>query len=449
MNNFKDSSSSLTNDSLLEELVNNKYNAVILGQAGCGKSYLIDLIRKNYNPDEVILCAPTGTAAKKISGKTIHKVFNIKKHRHVDYMSPTMGILKNAKLLIVDEVSMVSASLLSLMDWILRYTRNCEEPFGGIRVLLFGDLKQLQPVPDDDIADDQEPDIGFYHAYVVKEADFKFYNLNRNYRQEEDEYFKKILTEFRENRVSDTSINILNSNYNPTITYNPEYRYLTATNHMADVINNRILQEQEGQLYEVWRDVYYEPRTPAQEEDEEYHIGGYKDCLAKEKVPLIVHFKVGCPVMFFKNDTTEPMRYTNGTIGTVKKVFTDTMGKPEQLQVELEDGSIVLVGKETFDFDGRWLDDKTYFHLGSIKQFPCNTSFATTIDKAQGQTLHRIAIVLGRRPRPNLVYVAISRIRRLDGLVVEETPISRKQIIMSDDFDNFIDSNGLEVIQVY
>ncbi len=213
---------------------------------------------------------------------------------------------------------------------------------------------------------------------------------------------------------------------------------------MGDMSNNKILQGQEGQLFEVRREVY------CNEPSELEHIGGYKDCLAKEKVPPIVHFKVGCPVMFFKNDTIEPMRYTNGTIGTVRKVFTDPItGIPEKIQVELEDGAVVLVGKETFDFDGRWLDDKTYFHLGSIKQFPCNTSFATTIDKAQGQTLHRIAIVLGRRPRPNLVYVAISRIRKLDDLVVEKTPISRKQIVMSDNFEAFLSTNGLEIIQVY
>ncbi len=447
VNQINNTNSFFTNETLREELVQQNYNAVILGQAGCGKSTLIREICMSYNPDGIILCAPTGTAAKKIGGKTIHKVFGIKKHRKVDYNSPEMTKLNYATILIVDEVSMLSASLLTLIDSILRITRNnLEEPFGGMRVLLFGDLKQLQPVPDEDSEEDQNPDISFYNAPVIQGGHFKFFHLKHNYRQEEDKEFKLILNEFRENNVSNDTIQKLNKHYNPELSFNPNVRYLTSTNRLADYINNQILQRQEGELFEVKREVFYETDI----QDSTKHYADFQDRIGKEKVPIIVHFKIGSPVMFFKNDSDSNgnMRYTNGTVGIVRKVFLDNAGIPENVQIELEDETCVLVGKETFDFDGKWNDDHSYFHLGTIRQFPFNVSFATTIDKAQGQTLHQIAVVLGRRARPNLVYVAISRVRRLEDLIVEYTPISRSQIIMSSNFEDFIAAHNIRLIEV-
>ena len=355
--------------------------------------------------------------------------------------------LNFASILIIDEVSMVSDSLLTLIDNILRITRNnLEEPFGGIRVLLFGDLKQLQPVPEEDSEEDQKPDISFYNAPIIQAGHFKFFHLNHNYRQEDDQEFKTILEQFRENNISNETIEKLNKNYNPELSFDPNIRYLTATNEMADRINNMILQRQDGEMFEVKREVFYETEI----KDSNRHFADYKDCLSKEKVPFIVHFKVGCPVMFYKNDSDSKgnMRYTNGTVGIVREVFVDNTGIPEKVRIELEDRTLVCVGKESFDFDGKWNDDHSYFHLGTIKQFPFNVSYATTIDKAQGQTLHKIAIVLGRRARPNLVYVALSRIRRLEDLTVEYTPISRSQIIMSSNFEDFIAAHNIRLIEV-
>lgn len=448
--------STFSTEDLIHELVDNRKCAVVTGAAGTGKSFVIRKLQEVYGEMELLTCAPTGTAAKNIEGLTIHKLFGIGRFRKVKKPNPYSEELRRASVLIIDECSMLSASLFSLVNKILIHERQNDAPFGGMKVILFGDMRQLKPVPEARLRDDMAPDISFYNMELFRNRGvisslFNFYELKTNHRQEKDDSFQKVLNCLRNGKITAEVVAKLNENYSDELTFDEQYRYLTSTNKMAAYINSVMLRHVEGEVFSCKRQIFY--KKSKEEIEEKY--GDYQNLIGEENIPKIVLLKKGATILFYKNDTSSNLRWTNGQRGKVMELVFDGLGNISSVIVALEregkinEKDIVQVKKEAFPFYG-FSEIGEYFELGKIKQWPFTLGFSHTIDKAQGMTLGKIAVVFsGGRARANLVYVAASRVRKGEDFHLEGSYISKEDIITNSEYEKFISDNNLYVRNVY
>ena len=247
-------------DWLLQELLSFPVPIqIVLGQAGTGKSFLIGKIKNTFE-GYLVLSATTGKAAVNIGGKTIHRTFALNVHREYNPDRRVLIELQKMQLLIIDEVSMCSASLIRKVSDILCEIHKNKLPFGGVNVIFFGDMKQLPPVPEKELGENDKIDISFYTNSIFKNSKLvRYYNLNTVHRQD-DILLKEILARFREDELLDNDIQLLNSQYTKEITFNEEYTYLCAVkNHRgAKAINDTIL---EVKRLETGNDIYVSKRT--------------------------------------------------------------------------------------------------------------------------------------------------------------------------------------------
>jgi hypothetical protein len=401
---------------------NTDKNIFITGRAGTGKSTLLNYFQDNTGKNAVIL-APTGVAAVNVSGQTIHSFFHfkpnvtlaaIKKKRTAG--KEKISIYKKLTTIVIDEVSMVRADLLDCVDKFLRLNGpNSKRPFGGVQMIFIGDLYQLPPVvssTEREIFRSHYTSPYFFSAKIMENLDMEFVELEKVYRQKDDEFIR-LLNAIRNNSITDDDIALFNKNCNPSFELSDDEFYisLTSTNDMSDMINENRLDQLSGKIWKAQGLV-----------DGEF---------GKESMPTAEELKLkkGAQIMLLNNDTYG--RWINGTIGKVKKFEKDEEGE-DVIIAELDNGKTVQISPYTWKIYKFFLKNEELRseEVGSFRQYPVRLAFAITIHKSQGKTFEKAIIDVGRGTFAHgQMYVALSRCTTLKGLVLKH-PLKKSHVLM-------------------
>ena len=408
----------------------------LTGKAGTGKTTFLKYIIEKTTKKTAIV-APTGVAAMNAGGVTIHSFFQlpfsyfIPESRRGFQMSNEHGtdlntLLHNLKLnkerrriifelelLVIDEVSMLRADMLDAMDGILRHVRKrFDVPFGGVQVLFIGDLFQLPPVVKEEEWHHLSAyynSLFFFDAKVMKEAQPVYVELEFIYRQS-DNKFIELLNNIRNNTISEEDLTLLNKYYDPYFYSEAEDGIIMLTSHnfKADKVNQSSLARLQGDSYEF---------------EGELHGDFNEHALPADKKLVL---KTGAQIMFIKNDKGENRRYYNGKIASVSRInkdgiFVKFKGDNEEMRLEKEEWKNI---RYKFNESEDKLDEDV---MGTYSQYPIKLAWAVTIHKSQGLTFEKAVIDAEQSFAPGQVYVALSRLTSLNGLVLS-TPISAAAI---------------------
>ncbi len=406
---------------------NTNRNIFLTGKAGTGKTTFLRNIVKHTHKNTIV-AAPTGIAAINAGGVTLHSLFqlpfgtflpsnrlppgNIQIQlntpdsllRGMQMHATKRKLLQEMELLIIDEVSMLRADLLDAIDVTLRSVRrNRNEPFGGVQVLFIGDLFQLPPVVKQEeweYLKNFYGEIYFFAAKALQQRPPLYIELDKIYRQTDD-VFIRLLNHLRENIVSKEDIETLNARYDPDFQSKSKdgYIHLTTHNKKADTINREALQELPGKMF----------RYNAVIE------GDFNEYLYP--VEYTLELKEGAQVMFIKNDYSGEQRYFNGKIGTVSAL------SEEEIEVSFDDGGPdTLVERYIWENKKFSLSDDTNEIqenvIGKFAHYPLKLAWAITVHKSQGLTFEKAIIDVSSAFAPGQIYVALSRLVSLNGLVL-------------------------------
>ena len=405
------------------ELVQEGKNLFITGKAGTGKTTLLrHIIDNNKKYKRIVVAAPTGVAANNAGGVTMHSLFGLPLvpylpgHKMRDLYSLDEGqaeLLRQIDMLIIDEVSMVRCDMLDATDRILCYYRKSRKPFGGVQLIMFGDLFQLMPVAKDEerITLIEEYDtLYFFGSKALSKLKYSMLELQHVYRQDE-KVFINILNHIRIGKSSTKDLRLLNSryveDYRPKV--NQEVTVLMTHNRQVDRYNSEQLSKLRGRSKE------FKARIEGFFPHDDYPVDYY------------LEFKKGARVMFVKNDNEG--RYYNGTMGRVLSLGDD------YVEVKI-DGKIqpVIVEKQRWDKIIYKVNKKTKEIIteicGSYIQIPLRLAWAVTVHKSQGLTFDNVIIDADKAFASGQVYVALSRCRTLEGIILKSKISSR--IIKSD-----------------
>lgn len=393
----------------------------VTGRAGTGKSTLLQIFRRSTTKNVVVL-APTGVAALNVHGQTIHSLFgfpprlilpeNVKPNRRY------RRIFESLDTLIIDEISMVRADVMEAIDIALRMNRNSSRPFGGVQIILFGDLYQLPP-----IVSSQEEKYYFSQRYAsayffaadcFDQIDLEMIELRIVYRQD-SRHFLRLLEAIRNATVDYDELESLNERHVPD--FQPEegenYLTLAARNATVNGINATKLAQLDAP------EMLYMGQVK----------GGFSENLFP--VPAALKLKVGSQVMTVRNDNDK--KYVNGTIGTIVECKAESVvilvsedGKPREFEVGYEEWDVIR-------YTATGTEEETKIgteSLGTYKQIPVRLAWAVTIHKSQGKTFDRIIIDLGRGAfEHGQTYVALSRCRTLQGIVLRN-PLTPRDVMV-------------------
>ena len=413
---------------LAVQFVNQTARPIFLtGRAGTGKTTFLKFIREN-SFKKMAVVAPTGVAAINAGGTTLHSFFQLpfgpfiptpqygwnpegpgfsdpnSLFKNIRFNASKRELLQELELLIIDEISMVRADMLDAVDAVLRHFRQQPlSPFGGLQVLYIGDLYQLPPVVSKEewnLLQHHYASPFFFDAHVTRQSPPVYLELNKIYRQNEAEFIR-LLNNIRNNRMEPEDLERLHDYYQPEFIPSKHDNYITLTSHnvKADSINREELDKLKG------RSVAFEASVTGEFNDKAFP--------AEKTLTL----KEGAQVMLIKNDKGETRRYYNGKIGTVKKIADDKLtlvfpDEPDELVLEKETWKNIR-----YQYN-KELDQVEEEELGTFRQYPIRLAWAITIHKSQGLTFEKAVIDAGASFAPGQVYVALSRLTKLEGLVL-------------------------------
>ncbi|HWB46678.1 MAG TPA: DEAD/DEAH box helicase [Hyphomicrobiaceae bacterium] len=377
----------------------------VTGRAGTGKSTLLRCL-KDLVSDELVVLAPTGLAAVNVGGQTIHSFFGFPPRliRPDDIRRSRNGrVMRRLKFLVIDEVSMVRSDLMWAIDQSLRVNRGRpREPFGGVRLALFGDLHQLPPVVNEaEMAEHLESQYGgpfFFSIGALRDAPgTSLLELDRVFRQK-DEALLRVLNRIREGEADEDDLAALNARVHPirSLSEGEQFVILTPTNAAARRINAAYLDALPGRPHEYQAGLTGEFNEAAHPTD------------------AVLVLKPGAKVMLLRNDPDR--RWVNGTIARISRLE----DRRVWVTVDGEEHEIEQVAWENrrYAFD-RAAEKIVETVAGTFKQFPLRLAWALTIHKSQGLTLDKVYVDLGRGTFAHgQAYVALSRSRSLEGLAL-------------------------------
>ena len=413
-------------------------NVFLTGKAGTGKTtFLRELKRRS--PKRMIVVAPTGVAAINAGGVTIHSFFQLPFGPYVPGSSDTVergeklqythkfnrekiNIIKTIDLLVIDEISMVRADLLDAVDDMLRRYRSKNEPFGGVQLLLIGDLQQLVPVVKEDewaLLKQHYASVFFFHSKALAATRYVAIELKHVYRQQDRE-FLDLLNRVRENRVDAVVLEMLNRRYVPDFKPSDDEGYITLTthNHQAQRINDVKMAELSTRAYSFKAEV--------------------KDNFPTYSYPTeeTLVLKQGAQVMFVKNDSSPEKRYYNGKIGKITAIndrSIEVVGKEDGLKIQVTPEEWTNT-RYTLDEETREITETVE---GTFKQYPLKTAWAITIHKSQGLTFERAIVDANAAFAHGQVYVALSRCKTFEGLVLS-SPVTVRSLVSDGAIDEFV-----------
>lgn len=437
------------------QFINQTNRCVFLtGRAGTGKTTLLkEIVRTTFKNTAIV--APTGIAALNAGGVTIHSLFQLPfaafipttnstlnqsqairledrntLRRHFKMSGLKKAVLRNLELLIVDEVSMLRPDLLDAMDFMLQTVRKDSQPFGGVQILYIGDLLQLPPVIKNDewqVLRDFYSGKFFFHSHVVQRQPPLYIELTKIYRQT-DSAFISILNNLRNNKISKEDVLALNQFVVPhfNLKENKGFIMLTTHNAKADAINAQSLEELSGKSY------LFEPEI----------VGDFPEKIFP--VDSNLRLKVGAQIMFIKNDLSAAKNYFNGKSGFIKSLSS------REIMVHFPDENLTIE-VERYEWQNiryflnpttKEIDEEV---LGTFVHYPIKLAWAITVHKSQGLTFDKAALDVSQVFLPGQAYVALSRLRSLNGLILL-SPLQMNGISNDQDVMGYADNKADEAI---
>ena len=424
------------------QFINQTNKSIFLtGKAGTGKTTLLKEIIKTTHKNCVVV-APTGIAALNAGGVTIHSLFQLPfggfipannvaqqfseslkfetkdtLRRHFKMSAIKRKVIQNMELLIIDEVSMLRSDLMDGIDFMLQIVRKKRIAFGGVQVLFIGDLLQLPPV----IREEEWRTLRqyykgkfFFHSHVIQQNPPLYIELSKIFRQS-DETFIDLLNNLRNNKITNENIVFLNKYVQPNFDLKANNGYITLTTHntKADAINSQSINDLKG------NSVNYKAVITGDFPDKIYPL--------EETLEL----KVGAQIMFIKNDLSFEKNYFNGKMGIVKSI------SKEEIWVHFpEENKTIEVEKYEWQNIRYYVNENTKEIeeevLGTFVHYPIKLAWAITVHKSQGLTFDKAALDVSQVFVPGQAYVALSRLRSLDGLILL-SPLQMNGISNDDD----------------
>lgn len=392
---------------------NTNKNIFLTGKAGTGKTTFLHRVRESVVKNMVVV-APTGVAAINAKGMTMHSFFQLpfgpflpgnkeQVSRQRKISAKKRDLIRSLDLVIIDEISMVRADVLDAVDDVLRRYKDFTKPFGGVQLLMIGDLHQLPPV-----ARREEWDLlqvhyntpYFFGSLALQKTNNIVIELTHIYRQSDD-FFINLLNKVRNNQMDQEVLDAINSRYIPNFKPPKDEHYITLTSHnaAANNINNKRLKEIDTPKYTFKAEVKgnFPPKNFPTEE--------------------VLELKVGAQIVFIKNDLSYEKRYYNGKIGTIEQITDD------KIFIQCDDEvTRIPVERQTWDNVEYDLDkdtkEVTEDIVGSFTQFPFKLAWAITIHKSQGLTFEKAIIDAKAAFAHGQVYVALSRCKTFEGIVL-------------------------------
>ncbi|MFI3282560.1 MAG: HRDC domain-containing protein [Rikenellaceae bacterium] len=416
-------------------------NIFLTGRAGTGKTTFLRTAIERLNK-RVVVAAPTGVAAINAGGVTLHSLFQLPFTVHLPGVATSqsgenrafrfrmskrkIALIRSIELLVIDEISMVRCDLLDAIDETLRRVRRDGRAFGGVQLLMIGDIQQLSPICPDtewDLLREHYQTPYFFDSRALKECDYVTIELNEIFRQS-DPHFTSLLNAVRDNAMTTDVIETLNSRYIPN--FNPPqsegYITLSTHNNSANSINTRKLNELCGESKIYTATIKGDYPQSAYPNDTELEL------------------KVGAQVIFIKNDISPDKLYYNGLIGEITSfTTTDVTVQPNS------GGDPITVSGVAWENIEYSLDSESgeirEDIKGSFTQLPLRCAWAITIHKSQGLSFDRAIIDAGSSFAHGQVYVALSRCRTLEGMVLS-TPLGGGAIIKDRSVETFTQQVG-------